>query len=44
MKATLQNVYKDFRSDKKMFDFSNYQTKLKYDDDSNELAIGKNEG
>ena len=33
-----EDVYKDFSSDKEMFDFRNY---LKYYDDSNKLVIGK---
>ena len=36
-----EDVYKDFSSDKEMFDFSNYSTKSKYYHDSNELVIGK---
>ena len=28
-----EDVYKDFSSDKEMFDFSNYSTKSKYYDD-----------
>ena len=36
-----EDVYKDFNSDKEMFDFSNYSTKSKYYDDSNKLVIGK---
>ena len=36
-----KDVYEDFSSYKKMFDFSNYSTKLKYYDDSNKLVIGK---
>ena len=35
------DVYKDFSSDKEMFDFSNYLTKSKYSDNSNKLVIGK---
>ena len=34
-------VYEDFNSDKVIFDFSNYSTKLKYYDNSNILVIGK---
>ena len=30
-----EDVYEDFSSDKEMFDFSNYSTKLKYYDNSN---------
>ena len=36
-----EDVYKDFSSNKEMFDFSNYSTKSKYYDDSNKLVIGK---
>ena len=36
-----KDVYKDFSSDKEMFDFSYYGTKSKYYDDSNKLVIGK---
>ena len=36
-----EDVYKDFNSNKEMFDFSNYLTKSKYYDDSNKLLIGK---
>ena len=36
-----EDVYNDFRSDKKMFDFSNYSTKPKYYDDPKKLDIGK---
>ena len=36
-----EDVYKDFSSDKKMFDFSNYLIKWKYYEDSNKLVIGK---
>ena len=32
-----EDVYEDFNSDKKMFDFSNYSTNLKCYDDSNKL-------
>ena len=35
------DVYEDFSSNKKMFDFSNYSTKSKYYDDSNKSVIGK---
>ena len=40
-KIKTEYVYKDFSSDKDMFDFSNYSTKLKYHDDSSKLVIGK---
>ena len=36
-----EDGYEDFRSDKEMFDFSNYLTKLKYYDNSNKLVIKK---
>ena len=36
-----EDAYEDFSSNKGMFDFSNYLTKLKYYDDSNKLVIGK---
>ena len=36
-----EDVYEGFSSDKEMFDFSNYSTKSKYDDNSNKLAIGE---
>ena len=36
-----EDVYKDFSSNKKIFDFSNYLTKSKYHDDSKKLVIGK---
>ena len=36
-----QDVYEDFRSNKEIFDFSNYSTKSKYHDDSNKLVIEK---
>ena len=39
-----EDVYEDFSSDKKMFDFSNYSTKSKYYDDSNKIVIGKMKG
>ena len=35
-----ENVWKDFSSDKDIFDFSNYSSKSKYYDNSNKLAIG----
>ena len=38
-----EDVYEDFRSDKEMFDFSNYSTKSQYYNDSNKLVIGKME-
>ena len=36
-----EDVYKDFSTDKEMFDFSNYSTKLKYYDNSNKVVVGK---
>ena len=36
-----EDVYEDFSSYKKMFDFSNYLTKSKYYDNSSQLIIGK---
>ena len=36
-----KDVYKDFSNDKEMFEFSNYSTKSKYDDNLNKLVIGK---
>ena len=36
-----EDVYEDFSSDKKMFDFIDYSTKSKYYDNSNKLVIGK---
>ena len=36
-----EDVYEDFSSNKKMFDFSNYSSKSKYHGDSNKLVIGK---
>ena len=40
-KINTEDICEDFRNDKEMFDFSNYQTKSKYYNDSNELVIGK---
>ena len=37
----IEDVYEDFSNEKEMLDFSNYSTKSKYYDDSNNLAIGK---
>ena len=34
-----EDAYEDFSKDKEMFDFSNYSTKPKFYDDSNELAV-----
>ena len=39
-----EDVYGDFGSSKKIFDFSMYLTKSKYYDDSNKLAISKRKG
>ena len=36
-----EDVHDNFRSNKEIFDFSNYSTKSKYYDDSNKLVIGK---
>ena len=36
-----EDVSEDFRSNKEMFDFSNYLTKSKCYDDSNKIAIGR---
>ena len=36
-----EDVFEDFSSDKEMFNFSNYSTKAKCFDDSNQLVIGK---
>ena len=36
-----EDVYEDFSSNKKMFDFCNYLTDSKYYDDSYKLVIGK---
>ena len=36
-----EDVYEDFSNNKEMFDFSNYSTKSKYYDNSNELVVGK---
>ena len=36
-----KDVYKDCSNDKEMFDFSNYSTKSKYYDNSNNLVVGK---
>ena len=36
-----EDVYEDFSNNKEMFDFSNYSTKSKYYDNSNNLVIGK---
>ena len=35
-----EDVYEDFSTDKKKFDFSNYSIKSKYYDNSNKLVIG----
>ena len=37
----IEDVYKDFGSNKEIFDFSNYSTKSKYYADSNKFVIGK---
>ena len=36
-----EDVYEDFSSNKEIFDFNNYSTKSKYDNDSNKLVFGK---
>ena len=36
-----EDVFKDFRNNKNMFDFSNYSTKSKYYNNSNKLVVGK---
>ena len=36
-----EDVYKDFNSNKEMFDFSNYSTKQKYYDNPSKLVIEK---
>ena len=36
-----KDIYEQFNSDKEMFDFSNYSTKLTYCDDANKLVIEK---
>ena len=39
-----EDVYEGFSSDTEMFDFSNYSTKSKYNNDSNKLVIGEMKG
>ena len=36
-----KNIYVDISKNKEIFDVSNYSTKLKYYNDSNELVTGK---
>ena len=36
-----EDIYKDFSSNKEMFDFNNYSNKSKYYDNSNKLVIGE---
>ena len=36
-----EDVYEDFSNNKEMFDFSNYEAKSKYYDNSNKLMVGK---
>ena len=36
-----KNIYVDISKNKEIFDVSNYSSKLKYCNDSNELVIGK---
>ena len=40
-KIKSEDVYKDFSSDKEIFDFNNYSAKSKYYHNSNKLVIGK---
>ena len=40
----IEDAYKDFSSDKEMFDFGNYSNKSKYYDNSNKLVVGKMKG
>ena len=40
-KIETEDVYEDFGSNNRMFGFSNYSTKSKYHDNSNELVILK---
>ena len=40
-KDVTEDVCKDFRNNKEMFEFSNYSTKSKYYDNSNKLVVGK---
>ena len=35
-----EDVHKEFRNNKEMFDFSNYSTKSKYYENSNKLVVG----
>ena len=36
-----EDIYETFGNDREMFDFSNYSTKSKYNDNSNKLVTGK---
>ena len=36
-----EDIYEDFSQDKKMFDFCNYSTKLKFHDNTKKLVVGK---
>ena len=36
-----EDIYEDLNSNKEMFDFGNYSTKLRYYDNSNKLVIRK---
>ena len=36
-----EDVYKDFKNDKEMYDFSNYSNNSKYCYNSNKLMVGK---
>ena len=40
-KDVTEDVCKDFRNNKEMFEFSNYSTKSKYYDNSNKFVVGK---
>ena len=40
-KIETENIYEDLYKDKKLFDFSNYQSDLKYYNGTNSLVVGK---
>ena len=42
-KIKTEDAYEDFSENREMFDFSNYSTKLKFNDNSNKLVVGKME-
>ena len=42
-KMKTEDAYEDFSENREMFDFSNYSTKLKFNDNSNKLVVGKME-